>query len=95
MVGTWDFWPNYHYIQCITISNVSLYPMYHYIQIITKFIVTTSKYMTVYNVNTYIFISINKFNVKYEIMGAKEGQKFNIFVQLVHELSLYPIMISL
>ena len=49
-------------------------PNYHYIQ-----------YMTVYIVNTYIFISTIKlfieficndiYNAKYEIMGAKEGQK--------------------
>ena len=28
MVGTWDFWPNYHYIQCISPNSLSQHLIY-------------------------------------------------------------------
>ena len=80
MVRTWDFWPNdhyvypiYNYIQCISLNSLSLNLIYDCIH--CQYI-----YLHKYNQISNRIELYDIYNVKYEIMGAKEGQKSNIRV---------------
>ena len=53
MVGTWDFWPNYHYIQYISISKLSVYPNYQYIQYISISNIHYIQYISISNISLY------------------------------------------